>query len=164
MRVLSLVVLLVGWLSRGLLFVEVIMIEYDETYYPGLKLTPQERAKQCREEMITALAAHLPTPMPVSDLLVLYSRYYRHTKTLTHHAAFMRFLHTLENERLVLVEYTPDEMPVLIAARRSRQTRELLGLPECLVKTTVCHDRGCRHREDCTVHYLQVQTDLQRAG
>lgn len=133
-------------------------MEFDHAYYEGLSLA--ERKRRCREDLIQTMRAHLPTPLPLRDLLDIYKRYFREKK---HHRlveSFLAFVNAMdERDRIVRVEYD-DALGHTVHLRLTKETRELLNLPPCLLPLRTCRERGCAHKFYCEVFhdpYLDIQ-------
>ena len=132
-------------------------MEFDREYYEGLNLA--ERKRRCREDLIQSMRAHLPTPLPLRDLLDIYNRYFREKKYHRLVESFLSFVNAMdERDRIVRVEYD-DAIGHTVHLRLTKETREMLNLPPCLLPLRKCHERGCAHKFSCEV-YTDPHLDL----
>ncbi|MBE0645678.1 MAG: hypothetical protein IH600_16480 [Bacteroidetes bacterium] len=138
------------------------MIQFDETYYPELQKTMKvsEKRDAVRHSIVLALGASYPCPLPLGDIVNLYTRYFTHRRQVDLYDGLIALLEKMADDKLIVFQYHREKLSA-VGLKKSQETKNMLNLPPCLAPLKACYASSCAHHVSCHI-YLESVLRLEK--
>jgi hypothetical protein len=124
------------------------VIQFDQEAWEAVRKDRRMKLERCRDDVLTLLGHHYPTPLSPLDLHHIFLRYYSFKRRRVMLEAFENFMGLLLNEHDVNTVYQHENL-IGYVIERTAETRQYTGLPHCLQPIRECYAESCAHAKEC---------------